>query len=257
MSRFSGGRNLQLGIILVITVMVFAGLIALRPDETERLPDGSAEVVAVAGPEKVPGEVREARILHTAPQLGPITVTTTTAALLNPAEAAILGPLEGFIIDDLSGWTSIPDGYISENMKFENGGITLAEIDRETSTPTIGYLISPPLPLRQPAMSAPARRTREVPQGGNIMLQVSLSADGETWTSWKPARMHQPPDGNLVSPPVQPFLAPGAMTGVEFSKVSANDSETSGPQIQYRLTLEARDEAPVVRDVRAWRHRTE
>jgi len=161
-----------------------------------------------------------------------------------------LPPLTGYALDSFSGWTTIPPQYHAESVSVINGALTIST-DNGSTDARMGILVSPPIPLKAPAMAAPVQDRAAMPDGASVILEIALSEDGQTWSPWAVAERHRPPDGKRVVPPVQAELS--------TSDIAAQDSGTTvslhpGPSLRYRLTLSATgDTAPSVADVRIWK----
>jgi hypothetical protein len=153
----------------------------------------------------------------------------------------------GFIVDDYRSWQQIPATYRADGVLLKNGAIQL--VDELTSGPRTGTLVSPPLELWQPAMSAPAAGA-SLPDGTGMHAEISLSADGKSWGPWMALERRAAPDGHQA----QPLDAP-AWNGSPPAESTVTDTQSSGPQIRYRLTLTSQNAAsPVVEDLRIWRN---
>lgn len=183
--------------------------------------------------------------------------TRTSGVTDLPATPPSLTPaVSGFIIDQFHHWQSIPPGYVADGVRLENGVITLIDAS-ETSHPRDGILVSPVLPLHQPAMAAPVDQSVEMPEGSGIQLQVQLSEDGETWSPWLIVQRDAPPDGNRIAPAMQPMLANADLNRLDSQSSSSKAAQNRpGPRVRYRLGLSATGAAPKVSDLRIWKRTT-
>ena len=89
----------------------------------------------------------------------------------------VLPPLSGYIVDRFDRWTTIPAGYSFEGLAVHEGKLTLAG-DAESTTPRLGTLSSPPIPMMAPALAAPADNTEPLEMGADVQLEISLSENG-------------------------------------------------------------------------------
>lgn len=165
---------------------------------------------------------------------------------------AALPPLTGYVVDRFDTWTTLPASYIADGITVENSTLTLAG-DTGSSAPRTGVIVSPPKQLQLPALSAPVQPRVSVPDGAEVLLEISLSDDGKTWSPWAMAQRYSPPDGKRVRPAYQALLS------TDNLPVPDDDSQTSqgavpGPAIKYRLTLTSSGIAsPSISDIRIWK----
>lgn len=151
--------------------------------------------------------------------------------------------LTGYLVDDFRGWSVLPPGYRAEHLRVASGGITVDTLPAAEQTRS-ATLLSPPLPLRPPPGGRPDTPGRELPAGSSLTLEIRLSRDGNDWSDWNLVERQTAPDGPLAALPPQPDPA-----GLE----AYQDSTTTGPTIQYRLTLTVGSGgAPTLRDLRIW-----
>jgi hypothetical protein len=169
-----------------------------------------------------------------------------------PKSHSGLPEVQGFIIEDFSSWKAIPPGYDADGVKLVAKGITLAD-DSATTQPRVGFLQSPAMPLLQPAMMAPAAHPPHLPVGAGIYTEISLSADGHSWSPWARLEIYNRPEGTLATPAMQASLAPGSVKIPSYVS-PLRDVPSSAPLIRYRLTLDAQSTGvPVVHDLRVWK----
>jgi hypothetical protein len=246
-------------ILLGITVLAALLLIAsytLRRDPDVKAPADTAEQIR----ENEPVDTRSPRLStnlakhfqrngksHSAAT--EVTSGVRTVALQTPAA---LPPLTGYALDHFDDWTTIPLGYHADGVITRNGALTLAGNPDSTGSRT-GIIMSPPLPLRSPALAAPVQPSVATPEGANVILEISLSEDGQSWSPWAMLQRYQAPDGHRVAPPLQAALST-AQIAARNEKSSRSISPLPGPAVRYRLTLSASGaKAPSVSDVRIWK----
>lgn len=163
----------------------------------------------------------------------------TTAPAASPRRQ-----LAGYLVDEFRSWSAIPADYQADNLAVVSGALTLGPAPAAEQA-RHGSLLSPPLPLRPPPGGKPDNPGKELPSGSTVELEIRLSRDGSSWTQWDLVERHRAPDGPLAPLPAAP---PDAETLALYQ-----DSSTTGPRIQYRLSLSATgEEAPLVRDLRIW-----
>lgn len=165
---------------------------------------------------------------------------------------AALPPLTGYVVDRFDNWTTLPASYMADGITVKNNTLTLAG-DAGSSVARTGVIVSPPKKLQLPALSAPVQPRVNVPDGTEVLLEISLSDDGKTWSPWAMAQRYAPPDGKRVRPAYQASLSTDDLA------VRDDDSQTShgvapAPAIKYRLTLTSIGIAsPSISDIRIWK----
>lgn len=237
--------------VIVAAILVMRSLVGedqprLRSDvQVSNKADATTDVRTVNAPARQP--IRPAHI-RTQPQEKPTTgIEFRSSEQLPPSP-----PVTGYVIDNYTIWKSIPEGYHADGIVTTANGITLSG-DPASTTPRSGVLHSPPLPLRHPALEAPADESQPLPHAATVNLQISLSADGESWSPWLRVDRHTPADGNRIAPPMQASLAKA-----DLERVDSNSSAPiNGPAIRYRLGLSSSGTiAPVLSDIRVWKRET-
>lgn len=182
------------------------------------------------------------------PGAQPVTSGVTLLSVM-PSPPA-LPPLTGYVVDSFQSWTTIPASYGSEGLTATNGTITLAAVDATTS-PRFGQMISPPLPLKAPALAGPVANTPSLPTDASLTLEISLSEDGISWSPWTAVEKYTEPDGKRVTPQLQPTISQHELAAAGSAPES---SPVSGPSLRYRLTLSASSSAsPAIADIRIWK----
>jgi len=240
--------------VLLTTAVVLAALLlkGKRQAEPEHEPD--RVVLVESGVGESPYGVARARTRRSRDSRPTTTIrqenVTSGIRSIGLQTPNPLPPLTGYALDSFSAWTTIPPQYHAEGVSVINGAVTISSDNGSTDART-GILVSPPIPLKAPAMAAPVRNDNAMPDGASVILEIALSEDGQSWSPWAVADRHRPPDGKRVAPPVQAELS--------ASDIAAQESGTTvslqpGPSIRYRLTLSATGEtAPSVADVRIWK----
>lgn len=162
----------------------------------------------------------------------------------------VLPPLTGYVVDSFASWTGFPSGYSADGLVVTDGKLTL-EGDPDSTAARSGVLVSPPLALRAPALDGSVRDNQPLPEAAQVQLEICLSEDGRSWSTWVALERNRRRDGNLVSGSMQPSLANAETDAAD----SRNHNEpVAGPSIRYRLHLSASGvKSPSVEDVRIWK----
>lgn len=243
------GKNLWL-----VVAAILAAVLLLRNLTTSFPPASPAPAPGGAAEGAAPARVQSASRIKTAatshrPPAREFTSPSAAVRFVETGSEPENVNVSGTTVDDFSGWTTVPHGYFADGLTIANGTVTLAD-GATTSGPRSGVLESPPLPLRQPALAAPADPSAVIPPGTEVSVQISLSEDGQSWSPWKQVQQFQQPDGKRIVAPVQASLASG-----DWKRTDSQTSETvSGPAIRYRMELwSGGPETPAVTDIRIWK----
>lgn len=248
----------SLAFAILIAAGLLAGALMLRFSSEKSVGNSGAEF---GSPEAVVADVRQDRVTV---KHGPTAqaetnssdisarAITTGVEQLPVTNQAPLPQLSGYVVDRFDDWKTIPEGYASEGIVVENGMLTLAG-DPASTAPRSGYLRSPALPLRAPALAGPVDNPAPLPDGAMLHLQISLSSDGNDWSPWVSVSRYHKPDGKLATPPMQASIAKADLVAPDLP----SSGTISGPSIRYRLDISASGViAPSVADIRVWKLET-
>lgn len=244
----SNKARIGTAVLLVAVLLAIAASLRETPPEPEPGAEHIPRIIT-ADPEENRNPQRARVSVRTTPPRRKLPLRKTGATTDTRRQKPVL---EGYLVDDFRGWTELPSGYYAENLQVDAGAVRIpAAGNPSISGPVTAMLESPPLPLRQPSLQAPATNPKPIDDTSEVLLQLRLSADGISWTSWEPAERYRSPDGNLALPVPVPTL--GSVLPPELSP-EEKERQSSAPLVRYRLTITSRSpEELVIRDLRLWK----
>jgi hypothetical protein len=80
----------------------------------------------------------------------------------------------------------LPPGYTLHNVRLTERGFEL-EGGGRAGEPRIGMIESPPLPLDFPSNAVAPSWIDDLPEGTSVLIEISVSPDGENWGMWHAA----------------------------------------------------------------------
>lgn len=224
-------QRTRIAVTAIVLLAVFMGLRRLREQRSLAPAPSNSPGAEEAGEVRRTIRVRPQFDVRVAPDKpstsGDNTLRTTTDS------AKILRP---YVLDDFRTWSSIPSSYTARNIITAEGGVTLATRDERTSR-AIGTLESPALDITT-TTPTPRSPQKNLPQGSEVLLEMSHSEDGTKWSEWALVQRH--PAGFAQRPALR----------------FRGDDSTTAPagKVRYRLTIETEgEELPIVSDVKIWR----
>ncbi len=90
-----------------------------------------------------------------------------------------------FFVMEFNNMSELPEGYEMENMQLTDRGIELEPPEPgEEDKPRFGVLKSPPQEMDFYSNALSPLWREELPEGTSMLVEVSLSPDGENWGIW-------------------------------------------------------------------------
>lgn len=91
---------------------------------------------------------------------------------------------------DFTNLSQLPEDLVIENLNLTDNGFELSPTQKEERKIRTGFLISSPIKMDYPCNEIKSAWIEKIPEGTDILLELSLSADGNKWSEWQPIKLY-------------------------------------------------------------------